>query len=92
MKTTISTFLQLLCEAGYTQEEIAEKIGVSGPTINRYLAGKINPTVETLCKIADAFSVSTDAVLGREPATIIKNVRKPWERKKASCNASTSMN
>lgn len=91
MKTNISTFLQLLHEQGYTQKEIGEKIGISEPTVNKYAKGKKSPSIETLVKIAEAFSVTTDAVLGREPAAVSENVRKPWERKKAACENSVMM-
>ena len=89
MKNKITTFLQILSNAGYTQQEIADKIGVSVTTINRFMAGKISPSIDTLVNIADAFSVSTDAVLGREPAEITMNVKKQWERKKALCASTT---
>jgi transcriptional regulator with XRE-family HTH domain len=89
MKTNIGTFLQKLREAGYTLEEIASKIDVSTQTISKLLSGKMGPSVETLIRIAEAFSVTTDAVLGREPATVQENVKKPWQRMKATCETSS---
>jgi len=91
MKNNIATFMQLLRDAGYTQDEIASKIGVSNPTINKFMSGKIVPSIQTLIKIADAFGVTTDAVLGREPAKVAENIKRPWERKKATCENSILM-
>jgi len=89
MKNNIATFLQKLHEAGFTQQEIADKIAVSVQTVNRFKSGKITPSIQTLCKIADAFGVTTDAVLGREAVTVQENIKRPWQRKKAVCEASS---
>ncbi len=50
-----------------TQQEAANKIGVSRQNVGRWLSGDITPDIETLCKIADAYNVSTDYLLGRTP-------------------------
>lgn len=48
-----------------TQQEAAEKIGVSRQNVGRWLSGETTPDIETLCKIANAYDVSTDYLLGR---------------------------
>lgn len=48
-----------------TQQEIAEKIGVSRQNVGRWISGDTAPDINTLCKIADAYKVSTDYLLGR---------------------------
>lgn len=50
-----------------TQDELAEKIGyTSNRNISNYEKGTRSPDFETLCKIADALSCTTDYLLGRE--------------------------
>jgi len=58
---------QLREERGWTQDEIAEKLGVSRPTIAGYESEEKNriPREETLLKIADLFGESIDYLLGR---------------------------
>jgi transcriptional regulator with XRE-family HTH domain len=60
----IKNFLADLKTKGWTQEGIAEKTGIPQTMISRYVRGK-TCTLETLCKFADAFQVTTDTVLGR---------------------------
>lgn len=60
-------FKHLREKKGWTQDEVAEKLGVSRPTIAGYESeekGRI-PREETLHKIADLFGVSLDYLLGR---------------------------
>ncbi len=48
-----------------TQIIAAEKIGVSRQVVNRWVLGVVDPSAECLCKIADAYNVTTDFLLGR---------------------------
>lgn len=84
----IDKFLEKLKEAGYTQSDIAERCGVNRVTIADYHSGKCKPSIDVVIKLADAFGVSTDVVLGRAEANISKNDKKRWERKKGNCVAS----
>lgn len=47
-----------------TQQELADKIGVSRGTIGMYEIGKRDPDTNTLIKIAQTFNVTTDYLLG----------------------------
>lgn len=58
-------FCSLIKDA--TQQEVANKIGVSRQNIGKWLSGSTTPDIDTLCKIADAYNVSTDYLLGRTP-------------------------
>ena len=50
---------------GYTQRDMAERLGISQISYVRYENGTSEPTQENLVKIADIFDVSTDYLLGR---------------------------
>lgn len=50
-----------------TQQDVADKIGVSRQNVGRWLLGDTTPDINTLSKIADAYKVSTDYLLGRTP-------------------------
>lgn len=51
---------------GYTQREMAEKLGMAQPSYIRYENGTSEPTQQNLVKIADIFDVSVDYLLGRK--------------------------
>ena len=51
--------------ADATQEEIAQKIGTSRQNVGNWLSGKSKPDINMLAKIATAYEVSTDYLLGR---------------------------
>ena len=46
-----------------TAKEVSEKIGVTKQAVNME-AGKSNPSVDTLMKLAELYNVSTDYLLG----------------------------
>jgi len=48
-----------------TQQELANKLGVSRGTIGMYEIGQRDPDTETVAEIAEIFNVSTDYLLGR---------------------------
>lgn len=51
---------------GYTQEEIADAIGVARSTYTRYESDKRLPDIYKLCALADYFEVSLDDLVGRD--------------------------
>lgn len=54
---------------GYTSaKDFCKAIGISFSTYQNYESGSRVPTVEMLVKIADFYGVTTDFLLGREPA------------------------
>lgn len=55
-------------QKGLTQGEISEIIGVKLSTYQKYERDVIFPPYDTLCRIADFYGVTTDYLLGREPA------------------------
>ena len=48
-----------------TNQEIADGIGVARQTVGQFMLGNTKPDIETLCKLADYFGVSTDYLLCR---------------------------
>lgn len=50
---------------GYTQKEVADKIGMLQQAYGRYEIGKNMPPASVIIKLADIFNVSTDYLLGR---------------------------
>lgn len=57
---------------GEPKTKIAEKIGVSRPTVTEWLNGSKYPDVSFLCKIANAYNVSVDYLLGRSKSRALE--------------------
>lgn len=57
---------ELRQKRGISQNVLSGLCGFTASTINRYEAGKVEPTASRLIKIADFFCVSVDYLLGRE--------------------------
>ena len=54
-------------QKGWTQQKLAEKTGLSFNTITKIEQGiGDSPTLKTLLKLADAFGISLDALVGRK--------------------------
>ena len=47
-----------------TQEQLALKVSVSRGSITKWENGKIEPTIESIVKLADVFEASVDELLG----------------------------
>jgi transcriptional regulator with XRE-family HTH domain len=45
---------------GWSQQQLAKKIGTSGPIVGRYERGEMTPSVEVAKKLADTFGVTLD--------------------------------
>ena len=55
-------------EKSLTTDDVAKAIGVSGSAYRNYERGERSPSFEILVKLADFYGVTTDYLLGREPA------------------------
>ena len=49
-----------------TQQEIAKQINITQTCYNYYEKEKRQPSIETLCKLADFYGVSLDYLVGRQ--------------------------
>ncbi len=56
---------KLRLQNGVTQKAIAEGIGVTSVSVQRFEYGTARPKLDTVIKLADFFNVSTDYLLGR---------------------------
>lgn len=54
----------LRSEAGYSQQKLAELLGVRRSAIANYESGIREPSLDTLIAICKIFEVSTDFILG----------------------------
>ena len=50
---------------GVTQKAIADGVGVTSVSVQRFEYGTAKPKLDTVIKLADFFDVSTDYLLGR---------------------------
>lgn len=58
---------QLRKKAGWSQQKLAEKAGLSYNVITKIEQGAAkNPNIQTMIKLADAFQVSLDEIVGRK--------------------------
>ena len=53
-------------KAGLSTLEVAKRIGASQPAVTYWDNGTNPPSIETICKLADLYCVSTDYLLGRD--------------------------
>lgn len=51
---------QLRTEAGWSQDDLATRVGTDARAISRYENNKITPSLEAVIRIAEAFNVSLD--------------------------------
>lgn len=52
-------------EQGFTQQEIADKIGINRGSYSNWENGKREPTLENVVKLAKLFKTTTDELLGQ---------------------------
>lgn len=65
----------LRAERGWSQVELAERLGANRLSVMHIEAGRRLPRVERLLGLADAFGVSTDALLGR---SVVVGEQQAW--------------
>lgn len=64
---TIATKIKQLRERnGWSQCELGRHAGLAASAISQFEGGQREPSLESLCRLADALSVTTDELLGRD--------------------------
>jgi transcriptional regulator with XRE-family HTH domain len=62
-----SRIRELRVKRGYTQDQMAEQLGMNRANFSNYERDVTIPPSDTLLKIADILSTTTDYLLGRDP-------------------------
>ena len=61
--------------AGYSQEQIARKLGITQGSVSLWEKGKTDPDTKTLVKLAQLFKVPMDYFLSDEPRRELDSIR-----------------
>ena len=61
----VENLKKLRNEFGISQQTLADKIGVSQQSVNKYENHGVEPDITTLISIADFFNVTVDYLIGR---------------------------
>ena len=69
MKDLGKRIRQARMTAGFTQEHVAESVGVSRTAVTRWETGEIEPKLDHLAALAQLFGVTSDHLLGLEPGS-----------------------
>ena len=56
---------------GWTQVQLAQKLGVTKQTVSNWENDNIQPSIDMLVKLAKIFNVTTDYLLGLTPTNAI---------------------
>ncbi|HET8858835.1 helix-turn-helix domain-containing protein [Marivirga sp.] len=64
-------------EKGWTQQDLADELGVKRPQIGSYEEGRADPRIQTLMKLSDLFNVSLDDLLGKDLSSPMVVTKKP---------------
>lgn len=72
-------------DARVSQKQLAEFIGVSQQSINKYENHNIEPDIETLIRIADYFNTSVDYLIGHTDLRRKIEVTHPYELNSGEC-------
>lgn len=57
---------ELRCGCGWSQVELAKRLGLSKQTVSNWENDNIQPSIEMLVRLSKTFGVSTDYLLGLE--------------------------
>ena len=57
---------ELRCSCGWSQVELAKRLGLSKQTVSNWENDNIQPSIEMLVRLSRVFGVSTDYLLGLE--------------------------
>lgn len=66
---TANRLIRYRKQKGFSQEELAERIGVSRQAVSKWERAEASPDTDNLIALADVYGVTLDELLKREPAT-----------------------
>ena len=68
---------ELRKKAGYSQEQVAEMLGISRQAISKWESGQGNPEIDNVIKLTEIYHVSADYILlGQESNAIVSTPEK----------------
>ena len=70
---------ELRISFGWTQVQLAQKLGITKQTVSNWENDNIQPSIEMLIKLSKIFNVSTDYLLGLTPTNSINADGLPTE-------------
>lgn len=73
---------ELRKKEGYSQEKLAEMLGISRQAISKWESGQGKPEIENIIKLTEIYKVSADYILLGEK----EKVNKSMTEEKAVCN------
>lgn len=68
----VANLKRLRTRMGVSQQQIAEIIGTSQQSVNKYENHSIEPDIQTLTKLADFFGTTIDYLVGHTPSSSIE--------------------
>jgi len=81
MKVDVSRLLEYRKKFGYTQQQIADRMGMHYSTYGKMESGEIKVDIEKGLKLAKIYGVSLDTLFGEQEENA-HNVVRPVEKKK----------
>ena len=83
----VKNLKKLRLQAGISQQKLAEIIGTSQQSINKYENHNVEPDIDTLIDLANFFNTSVDFLIGNTDVNhIIEGYRKLTKEEKQSIN------
>lgn len=76
----------LRVQYGFSQKQVAEKVGVSPSIVSGYETGERTPSTEILLSLSYLYNVSTDYLLGKQTAapSAMLDISKLTDKQKAA--------
>ena len=89
MESLSEMIIKLRKEKHYSQETLAEKIGVSRQAVSKWERNESSPDIQNIKLLADVFEVSIDELLGRVISETIQKSNDFEEKRKQVVAATT---
>ena len=78
-------------KSGKTQKDVADSLGVGQSTYKNYECGLREPNGDTIVALANLFGVTTDYLLGRQPAETLEDTIKMLAKQYKMTDAQTGI-